>query len=187
MGTENERKYVLEPRLDILNNIVNMVDKIISIEQAYLLEADNQVLRIRKSISSTSMNPFYELTYKHKLHNRLLEINTEIDTNDFYDLMATTDNVLRKTRYEIKVDALIWQVDFFYDVRKSDPHFIMAEVELPLNVTSPSRIPKFIMDYLLYEVPKDNTDFSNNQLIDIEYTVSLYEKLMNGTYENGEE
>ena len=88
-------------------------------------------------------------------------------------------------RHNIPYGQFTWEIDFFYEDENILPYFVMAEVELPENLSAPPYIPDFIKENLLYEVPVNDNRFYNVKLRDIEYTKKIYQELLNGV--NNEE
>ncbi len=181
MPTENERKYVLLNEPNVIQTIAKRSERILAIEQAWL----DGGLRIRKIFGQHYPDPIYKATFKQRIPKRLIEIETDIDERDYFDLLPLCSIVLQKTRYVIPMGALNWEVDLFYDRKRSNRYFVMAEIELPEGVINPPSIPNFISDNLLYEVPVDNMEFTSKKLEDIEYAIELYNELFEEKF-NGE-
>lgn len=177
MGTENEVKFVLRIESEKIFSSLskNSGNSWREISQAYL----DSNLRIRGY-----QYPFvewkHEMTYKRSLSDRVLEINVPIDRRDYEDLYKLSTHKLKKIRYEIwDENKQFWEVDFF--INNDNVYFAMAELEMPEGQKSPSRIPNFIQDNLLYAVPKGHKDFSSFSLCDIEHATKIYEKLLQQT------
>lgn len=181
MPTENERKYVLINEPNVVQEIAKRADRLLAIEQAWLENG----LRIRKIFGPHYEEPIFKATFKQRVPKRLIEIETDIDERDYFDLLPLTKQVLQKTRYIIPMGSLKWEVDLFYDRKRSNLYFVMAEIELPEGVSNPPSIPNFISDNLLFEVPIDNTDFASKKLQDIEYAIGIYNQLFEEKF-NGE-
>ncbi len=182
MPTENERKFVLFNEPIVLSNIAQQATRILSIEQAYIQSGKKWNFRIRKTFGIHYDEPIYHATYKHKIGGRVVEIETALDERDYDDLFSQARTVLNKTRYVIPAGSLRWEIDFFYDVRRSNVYFVLAEVELPENVSKPPYIPSIIQDHLLFEVPEDDNNFSSVKLTDMEYAIEKYDLLTGGNY-----
>ena len=178
MPTENERKYVLYNTPVVLTDIANKAKKILSIEQAYIQSGKGWNLRIRKTFGIHYDEPVYHSTYKHQINGRVVEIQIGIDERDYDDLFSKAITMLNKTRYVIPVGALKWEIDFFYDSKRTVVYFVLAEIELPEGVASPHLIPEFINEHLLFEVPSDNNKYSSLKLSDMEYAIKRYNKLI---------
>ena len=161
MPTENERKYVLFNESNVVQEIAKKSDRILAIEQAWLHHGKNWNYRIRKIFGPHYPDPIYKSTFKQQTSNRLIEIETDIDERDYFDLLKLSDSILHKTRYVIPIGSLKWEVDLFYDNKRSNLYFVMAEVELPEGIENPPYLPDFISDNLLFEVPIDNIECSN--------------------------
>lgn len=182
MPTENERKYVLLNEPVVLSDIAQRAKRILSIEQAYIQSGNGWVFRIRKTFGIHYDEPIYHATYKHKINGRVIEIETSLDERDYVDLFSQASIVLNKTRYVIPAGSLKWEIDFFYDKKRTNVYFVLAEIELPEKVSRPPYIPDIIQKYLLFEVPEDNNKFSSAKLADMSYAIGKYDKLVGGAY-----
>ncbi|KKM96220.1 hypothetical protein LCGC14_1180380, partial [marine sediment metagenome] len=164
MPVENERKYVLLCDSAVVDEIVNAATYSDSIVQSYIQVGEGWSLRTRE------IRPYYQdncqddrmfdpkyvdyiLTYKHMIDGELIEIETDILSEDCQKLNRRALSKLNKIRYRILHGSDTWEVDLFY--RKfSDriPYFILAEIELPAGQAAPTSIPSIISKHLLYEV-----------------------------------
>lgn len=178
MPTENERKYVLLNEPAVIDRVAKKAQKIYAIEQAWVQYGKGWNLRIRKKFGPILSEPKFYLTYKQNTNKRLIEIENEIEERDYYDLLKLTDSILQKTRYVIPIGALNWEVDLFFDSKRSNVYFVMAEIELPEGTHKPKAVPDFVLDNLLFEVPIDNNQFTSRKLQDIEYAVGLYNSII---------
>jgi len=178
MATENERKYVLFNEPYVLYQIATKANKILTIEQAYLHFNNIWNIRIRKTFGVHYDTPIYHYTFKQKIKNRIIELEQSIDERDYNDLLTIAKQILYKTRYVIPVGIFNWEIDFFYDFKHTTPYFVMAEIELPEGTTNPPTIPDFIYNNLLYEVQKNNNDFSSLKLSQIDYALAKYDELI---------
>ncbi len=178
MPTENERKYVLVNEPIVLSNIAQQAKRILSIEQAYIQSGDEWNFRVRKTFGVHYDEPIYHATYKHKINERVVELQIALDERDYDDLLSQAFIVFNKTRYVIPAGSLKWEIDFFYDTRRSNVYFVLAEVELPERVSRPPHIPDIIQEHLLFEVPEDNNEFSSVKLADMNYAITKYDELI---------
>lgn len=180
MPTENELKYVLN--LDSENFFKTICHKAKNISQFYI----NNILRIRSlgiigdlNNINTVLEENYELTIKQSLEDRVLEINVNLDKRDFEDLINKYKDeckFLNKTRYYVRNNEEIWEIDFFKD-KKGLVYFAMAEIEMGEGQLSPLEIPNFIKDNLLYPVAQGDNRFSSFNICNIEKAKELYNKL----------
>ena len=178
MPTENERKYVLLNEPIVLSFIAKKAKRILSLEQAYIQSGKSWNFRVRKTFGIHYPEPIFHATYKHKINDRVVEVQCGLDERDYLDLFSQSNCFVYKTRYVIPVGSLKWEIDFFYDFKRTACYFVLAEIELPERVARPPSIPDFISEYLIYEVPRDNDDFSSKKLSDMNYAISKYNKLM---------
>lgn len=178
MAIENERKYVLFPKNDImfladLECLPGVAVK--SITQAYLpggprirsIENKNEVDH-RDAAGNVIKPRFgeYKFTYKIKIGDDLVEIETDMSRDDYDKLHTVAKGRIRKTRVVVPEGDLKWEVDFFHDDDNANLYLIMAEVELPVGVDAPETVPQYITDNLLYLVPRDDRRFDNSNLSD---------------------
>lgn len=178
MPTENELKYVLINEPSVLHQIAKQAKRILSLEQAYIQSGNDWSFRVRKTYGVHHTNPVYHATYKHKINNRVIELQAAIEERDYFDLISVASSILYKTRYVIPVGSLYWEVDFFYDYKHTSPYFVLAEIELPEKVSRPPSIPLFIQENLLAARPVDNVEYSSEKLSSIEYALKKYGELI---------
>lgn len=182
MAIENERKYILLPNHD-LQFMMDMEFKggnVYAIVQAYL-QGGARIRSIRNKYDTghayqnehgevVSVPPQFDLkfTYKQRVGNDVVEIETDIALEDFEKLLSVSRNQIVKTRIEVDNNGEVWEVDFFYDTLNSNLYLIMAEIEMPEGQEEPNSLPNFISDNLLYAVPRDDRRFDNSNLSDPE-------------------
>jgi CYTH domain-containing protein len=173
MPTEHEYKYVI--RKDALDNAKRLAKKVEEIEQGYTVFNKGVSARIRV-VTKDSGKKKYFFTYKQKVGDRVIELEQKLDERDGQELWATCIGKLKKYRYELE-DSVghKWELDFFYDPLQC-LYFAMAEVEVEEGHGRPAT-PRFIKDYLVYEVPLTDDRFANKRLGDLEYAKNLYETL----------
>lgn len=182
MATEHEFKYVLnfDPKLAL--SAVCCALKIEHIEQGYLSSGSGNTVRIRCITKKEKKIWFY--TFKRKIKNRVIEIETKISSRDGQDFWEECKNKLSKKRHTLpkNIDGSKWEIDFFYD-EEGKHYFAMAEIELEEGSLPPKKLPPIIKDHLLYEVPLTDDRFSNKRLANVQYTKELY-KTLKESHEN---
>ena len=171
MPTEHEYKYVLDLSL-ASEDLETMTSKSYHIEQGYLYFSKDMATRIRCMKNSEEEKWYF--TFKQKIDNRVIEIEEEIDRRDGQDLFKICVRKLKKDRYVIDNKGIMWEVDFF---KKENLYFILAEVELEEGAPRPKKLPNFLKDHILYEVPLTDNRFSNTNLGDIDFATNLYNEL----------
>jgi CYTH domain-containing protein len=180
MAIENERKYILLPQND-LKFMMDMEFKggnVFAITQAYL-QGGARIRSKRNKFDTgyaytdekgevVSVRPQMDLkfTYKHRVGDKLIEIETDISSDDYDALFSVSRNQIVKTRIEVDNNGEKWEIDFFYDTLNSNLYLIMAEIEMPDGQDAPNSLPDFISDNLLYAVPRDDRRFDNSNLSD---------------------
>lgn len=196
MPIENERKYVLLRDSFVVDEIVDAAAYSSSIIQSYIQKGQEWNLRIREIrpyfkddiLEDSIFNPNYVshfLTYKHMINGELIEVETEILSEDYEKLNKRALSRLCKIRYRILHKSGTWEVDLFYR-KLSDPlpYFILAEIELPEKQVAPASIPPIISKHLLYEVPLENNEFSNTKLCYIQLAEEKYQELLKARSNN---
>lgn len=190
MPTEHEYKYVLSMETDE-PFFKDNCEKHLIIQQGYLAFSKGMTCRVRSSRLSgeSDRRTKWFLTFKQKVRNRVIEVETRLDDRDGNDLWSACVGKLKKDRYVI-CDELtadngeysVWEVDFFKTgngFSRTSLYFVLAEVELEEG--SPRiALPDFIKDNLLYEVPLTDDRFSNKRLGDVEYATEMYKKIVQG-------
>lgn len=145
------------------------------IRQGYLSFSKGTSLRIRETDGKR-----HEMTYKQKVNDRVVEIETKISQRDFNDLWSVAANKLDKIRYNvmttIKSGTYCWEVDFFKD--HHDHNYIaVAEHEMPEGQLEVSYIPKIIKRNLVFPVPRSDDRFASKRLANVKYAKDLYNSI----------
>lgn len=175
MPTEHEYKYVIDLKLAeeySHKDIKAISDQFCHIKQGYLAFSKGMTTRIR-CITKLKKEKWF-LTFKQKINNRVIEIEKKIDSRDGHDLWSVCVGKLKKDRYAIDNEGMLWELDFF---KKGGLYFILAEVELDEGAPRPKTVPPFLKEHILYEVPLTDDRFSNKRLGDAEYATSLYKEI----------
>jgi CYTH domain-containing protein len=173
MPVENERKYVLDADpVELMAELIALDGQGIEIVQGYV--TDNA--RVRRSIPYDDAPPEYVFTFKIKVGDDLLEIETPISESDFDSLWTIADRRVHKTRIKVSSHGHVWEIDFLRDPN-GDVVMIMAEVELDRGVDEPHDLPRFITASLLHRVARGDGRFQNVNLTNIEATRALIASL----------
>jgi CYTH domain-containing protein len=174
MPIENERKFVLKPPFNELENqLASIATNSFLIEQAYLHKGKKFIVRVRSSTCLKDHISWYEMCVKRSVNRECVEIETEIEESDYARLWSVADGKLVKKRYIIEG----WEVDFFKDKHHNN-YFAQAEIELPPGIAYPERIPSIIEENLLYRVMKGDNRFASKKLCDIYYTNKILHMLL---------
>lgn len=176
MPTENEVKFVLTCELNVIETLVHKCDDVKHITQTYIHCGSSWNARVRHIVSDDK--EIFVYTYKNKKHDRVLEIETEIDAEDYYDLIKYPKADLTKTRLIFNTDDHIWEVDLFKD-DDENIYFIMAEVEMPVGMTYPKSIPKIIKQFIIHDAGYSRK-FSSKKLSSRLYAKTVYNDIING-------
>jgi CYTH domain-containing protein len=143
------------------------------IRQGYLAFSKGMTTRIR-SLKENSDKKWF-LTFKQKVSERVIEIEKKIDDRDGNDLWEVCVGKIKKDRYLFLEGGYTWELDLFK--KGSNIYFIVLEIELPEGALRPKNVPKFLRDFVVYEVPLTDDRFSNKRLGDIDYASRLYRKI----------
>lgn len=171
MPVENERKYVLRMMPHLENKFLKAARQVYHIEQAYLFRGKGLTVRIRKQRDKRGKE-VHILTTKQRVGTKIIEVEKKVSAEDYAELSKVADGKLTKVRYVLKG----WEVDFFKT--KTETYFVMAEIELPDGVAGPDKLPKFVSNNLLLEVPINDCRFSSKKLSDVEYAQTLLREVV---------
>jgi CYTH domain-containing protein len=177
MAIENERKYVLETisQSEFMSRVTGP-HTTYHIRQGYL----NDQTRIRQTMKDDELVANY-FTFKQPVNGKLIEIETEITTEDFNALWVKVDRVINKVRIAVPHNDLTWEVDFLYEESNQQIYIVMAEVELPDGVEEPDEVPAFVKDHLVYFVPRHDRRFFNTQLVQPQLVKTTVKELKDGS------
>ena len=148
MGIEIERKFLI----DI--NKVDLSDNGCYIKQGYIQTTDKTVVRVRIK------NQEAYLTIKGENQGlKRLEFEYQIPIEDAHQMIdeLCSKNVIDKTRYELKVENHIWEIDIFHG---QNDGLIVAEVELESENED-----IFLPDWVVKEVTNDAKYYNSNLII----------------------
>jgi len=114
---EIERRFLVDKKKLVFPNSKK------TIQQAYLMVDEHQVLRVRK------IEDDFFLTYKYKKTNiNRLEFEYPISNDDGDKLLSLSKNfIIEKDRYYYPADNHTWEIDVFYGKNNG---LIIAEIEL---------------------------------------------------------
>lgn len=186
MPTEHEFKYVIS--LDFAKEQGSLLRDIASevqhIRQGYVAFSKGMTTRVR-SIQKRDKKPKWFFTFKQKICNRTVEIETKIDRRDGHDLWQICVGKLKKTRYIVDHQGVSWEIDLFH--KGHGDYFVLAEVELDEGSKRPDVVPPILQGYVLYEVPLNSDEFSNKRLGDVEYAKEVYDRLTREITDENEE
>ena len=183
MPTEHEFKIVINSDAfgeDYHNhNKIFQRDKHLVIEQGYLAFSKGMTTRIR-SIVVQDKEKKWDLTFKQKVGDRVIEIETKLDNRDGEELWEVCVGKVFKDRFIFYEQDHIWELDFFR--KGSHRYFTMVEVELDEGALRPET-PDWLSDHVLFNVPLTDDRFSNKRLGDVEYAQRIYKELEERSHE----
>jgi CYTH domain-containing protein len=181
-----------DPRIEtyLLDELRKYKTNVYHIQQAYI-GAEGRIRRRIKThhrgekLKTADVQHFF--TYKKKLKKQKgsLELEMEIDANDFnlawndVDFGTTAEQFvsLEKTRYCLHMPwQEMWEVDFFKYEGKT--YFVLAECELQSHTDAPKGMPDIVADNLIYIVPDNDTRFKNRRLADPLQTSNLLQEIL---------
>jgi CYTH domain-containing protein len=147
MGKEIERKFLVDR--DILTSI--KPDKSYSIQQGYLLNTAEKVVRVRLT------NHAAFITIKGANVGAIRpEFEYSIPKDDALKMLNMCDSFIEKTRLEIEYKGHTWEVDLFGGTNEG---LIVAEIELKSEDEF-----FFKPDWVKSEVTCDSKYYNNNLL-----------------------
>lgn len=183
MPTEQEYKYVINPSFvhDYGEDKIRLSsERFFLINQGYLSSSESMTTRIRHTIEEGQITKWY-LTFKQKVNNRVIEIETVIDERDGKDLWTLCKGRIDKRRFVYSQDNFKWEIDLFYKIgenHKDDKlYFVLAEVEVPEGSAPPPDL-EMLRPYILHRASLFDDRFSNKKLGDVDYAVSLLNELL---------
>lgn len=147
MGKEIERKFLVDK--EMLASI--KPDKSYSIQQGYLLNTSEKVVRVRL----TTYDAFITIKGANIGATRP-EFEYSIPKDDALEMLNMCDGFIEKTRLEIKYKGHVWEVDLFGGTNEG---LIVAEIELKSEDEF-----FFKPDWIKSEVTDDNKYYNNNLL-----------------------
>jgi len=174
MPIENERKFVLldDGRLEQQLAHAPGVTKSF-LRQAYL---DVSGMRIR-SLEADGRKR-YVFTYKREVDGQVVEIETDINVEDFDRLWSQRRETLQKARYSWTGGRFHWDVDFF-KTAEGRTYFAQAEVEMPEDDKAPPPLPPLLAGHLLAMAPAGDPRFTSKRLADQAHAERLLAELRN--------
>lgn len=150
MAKEIERKFI------VLNGdwkYEQWASKGAKIQQGYLSKTPKHVVRVRTYEQNGESTAFLTVKGKRVGMSRA-EYEYEIPFNEGKALIKLCDGaIVRKTRYEVIVDKVKWEVDVFAGLNRG---FTMAEVELQ-SARQKIMIPKWAGQEVTYDNRFSNT------------------------------
>ncbi|MBM3619321.1 MAG: hypothetical protein FJX20_01410 [Alphaproteobacteria bacterium] len=169
MPIENERKFVLDDPRGELERALAAVRPAIrraAIRQAYL---DTVGLRIRRFDRDGTVSHIF--SYKRPVDGAMVEIEREIDAQDFERLWTLRRETLEKVRYTIPDGECLWDIDFFKHEGRT--YFALAEVEMPEGREEPPAPPAILAPHIEFLVARGDERFSSKKLADPAYARRL--------------
>ena len=170
---ENEVKFVLSTAPDLEARICAIPGmRRQEILQGYL-DRRSRVRRIRERAEDGSQTETFFFTHKVKIDGEKKELEVQITAEDFSDYWKKVDSTVRKTRYKIAIEPVIWDIDFLRDAH-GQTIFAVAEAEMPRGMVKPEEIPAFLKSDVVFEVPRDLKGFGNRALAEERYARALW-------------
>ncbi len=147
MALEIERKFLVN--LQELGKLENGID----IKQGYIKTVDNTVVRVRVK----GLKAYLTIKGKNFGISRL-EFEYEIPLEEANEILEKlcSGSIIEKTRYEIKYENHLWEVDIFY---KKNEGLVLAEVELEYEDED-----LILPNWVKQEVTTDIRYYNNNLL-----------------------
>ncbi len=164
MPIENEYKFALHDPEGKLEAQLFASDCFrVGIRQGYIRKG----ARIREWHDLQNQTIRYIFTYKHRVDDDVIEVETDISEEDFNRLWSVREYDVTKIRFKFVVDGMTWDVDFLKNNGKT--YFSLAEVELPEEQRTVPTPPALIKDYVLGGTGRHDKTLSNKRLLHIDY------------------
>ncbi len=168
MPIENEYKFCLHDPEEQLEKTLLASDHFrAGIKQGYIRKGS----RIREWHDPQSDALRYIYTYKHRVEDDVIEVETDISKEDFNKLWSVRERDVEKIRFKFIIDGLTWDVDFLKNQGKT--YFVIAEVELPEKERNIPEPPAIIKDYVLGGTERHDKTLSNKRLSNVEYALRV--------------
>lgn len=168
MPIENERKFVLHEDGGLESMLAGAPGVTRSVLRQTYLDASG--LRIRSIETDGDLRHVF--SFKRTVDGQMVEIETDIDRDDFERLWTLGRERLRKARYSWEDGHFHWDIDFF----KTDEdltYFALAEVEMPVQQTEAPPLPRRLKMHCLGAVPYGDPRFTSKRLADRTHAESL--------------
>lgn len=173
MPIENERKFVLKNDCELEKRLAQapgVARKLLI--QAYL---DAPGLRIRTIETDGQLSHVF--TYKRTVDGQVVEIETELEADDFRRLWKLRRESLQKVRYSWPDGRFHWDVDFF-KTETGRTYFAQAEVEMPEHETAPPPLPACLSPFVLGAAPVGDPRFSSKCLANQTHAEQLMREIV---------
>lgn len=186
MTMENEVKFVLNCSDDCINDIKSLMSEYKNSFEYKITQYYKDEIRVRrlKKIKENGLHignteNEYIFTYKLKIDNqRRIEIEKEISSYEFNKIKNVSKSFIEKYRYKFFNENNIWDIDIYHS--NDGDKLIIAECELPQNISYPKYIPESIRKNILFEVSNNDKRFNNKNLSEIKNI----KELINDVYNN---
>lgn len=172
MPIENERKYILDLSINQIDEICREYNGIEQeIEQSYI--KGGRIRQIGSVNRGVVIRNDCVFTWKHILDNgTLIEIETDINWQDYRSLCSESTNTITKKRVKFKYEDMDWDIDFLLS---GEEHYItIAECEMSPGMEKPANLPQFVNDTLIYLVPRsESKKWTNKKLTNPKKTIKM--------------
>jgi len=174
MPIENERKFVLldDGRLE------QQLAHALGVTKSFLRQAYLDVSGMRIRSLEADGRKRYVFTYKREVDGQVVEIETDINVEDFDRLWSQRRETLQKARYSWTDGRFHWDVDFF-KTAEGRTYFAQAEVEMPEDDRPPPPLPPLLAGHLLATAPAGDPRFTSKRLADQAHAERLLTELRN--------
>ncbi|MEH6630718.1 MAG: hypothetical protein V7776_07825 [Halopseudomonas aestusnigri] len=175
MPIENEYKFCLHDPEGKLEKALLASDHFrAGIKQGYIRKGS----RIREWHDLQTNALRYIYTYKHRVEDDVIEVETEISQEDFNKLWSVRERDVQKMRFKFSIDDLTWDVDFLKN--QNQTYFVIAEVELLEHERNVPEPPALIKDYVLGGTGRHDKTLSNKRLSNVDYALRVTTAFLEG-------
>lgn len=165
MPIENELKFLLSDP-DALEARISSQISGRTLDQGYL-ESSARVRAERLAEVDR-----YTFNWKMSTEDGVIEIEKDIDQDDFARLWRHCKKRLTKRRYTLDHDGVTWDIDFFLDGAGA-LIFAMAEAEMLEGMLEPPSVPEILEGRISFAVPRGDRNFTSHALTEEWRTINL--------------
>lgn len=134
---------------------------------------------VRVRHTQTSGGEKYEITVKKFHCGKLVEMETSITSETFTRAITGKGFLLKKTRFPLEHDGLVFEVDFFFSEELSidKPCLCIIEVEVAEGAPRP-KLPKYMENYVVKYIYQTSAKYTNAFMANM---AVVYRNAMNDT------
>ncbi len=169
MPIENEYKFPLNDPDGTLERTMETHPDFqkITIRQGYLRKG----CRVREWNEGPNGKHRFIFSYKHRVEDDVVEIETDIEEDDFNRLWTVAEKPVEKIRFKKVEGTIIWDVDFLK--HNGVTYFALAEVELPAEDREVPSVPDILKNHAMGRMERHCKALTNKRLSDPDYAARV--------------